>query len=84
MTTAKNKKIKLPETEEGSILFNIDPIILKDHYEIDYIHSYAQDFPFFAGLSREGLAGNPMHAMRKQVRHAQGKLHDLREGNRVV
>ncbi|MFQ5862950.1 MAG: Zn-ribbon domain-containing OB-fold protein [Candidatus Brocadiales bacterium] len=53
-----SKKFKLPETEEGTVLFNIDPIIIKDHYEIDYIHSYAQDSPFFAGLSKGRLLGS--------------------------
>jgi hypothetical protein len=55
---AKNKKIKLPETEDGSVLFNIDPIILKSSYEINYIHSYAQDSPFFAGLAKSKLLGS--------------------------
>ena len=55
---AKNKKIKLPETEEGTTLFNLDPIILKSSYEINYIHSYAQDSPFFAGLAKGKLLGN--------------------------
>ena len=45
------KHQRLSETAEGTVLFNIDPIIIKDHYEIDYIHSYAQDSPFFAGLA---------------------------------
>lgn len=53
-----SKKIRLPETEEGTVLFNIDPIIIKDHYEINYIHSYAQDSPFFAGLSKGKLLGS--------------------------
>ncbi len=52
------KKIKLLETEEGTILFNVDPIIIKHHYEIDYIHSYAQDSPFFAGLANKKLLGS--------------------------
>lgn len=51
-------KLKLSETEEGTILFNIDPIIIKNHYEIDYIHSYAQDSPFFAGLSKGVILGS--------------------------
>jgi|TARA_B100000315_G_scaffold213114_1_gene210881 hypothetical protein len=55
---AKNKKIKLPETEEGTTLFNLDPIIQKSSYEINYIHSYAQDSPFFAGLAKGKLFGN--------------------------
>jgi uncharacterized OB-fold protein len=49
---------KLPETEEGAILFNVDPIIVKHHYEIDYVHSYAQDSPFFAGLAKKKLLGS--------------------------
>ncbi len=52
------KKIRLPENEEGTALFNLDPIIIKNHYEMDYIHSYAQDSPFFAGLSRGVLLGS--------------------------
>jgi len=52
------QKIKLPETEDGTILFNLDPIILKYHYEIDYLHSYAQDSPFFAGLAQKKLLGS--------------------------
>ncbi len=53
-----NPNAKLPETEEGSVLFNVDPIIVKHHYEIDYIHSYAQDSPFFAGLAKGMLLGS--------------------------
>mgnify|MGYP001600821953 FL=1 len=52
------KKIKLPETEDGTILFGVDPIIIKHHYEIDYFHSYAQDSPFFAGLTKKKLLGS--------------------------
>lgn len=52
------KKIKLPETDEGATLYNIDPMIMKWHYEIDYIHSYAQDTPFFTGLSQGKLLGS--------------------------
>jgi len=52
------KGAKLPETEEGTVLFNVDPIIIKQHFETDYIHSYAQDSPFFAGLARQKLLGS--------------------------
>jgi uncharacterized OB-fold protein len=55
---ARTKKIRLPETEEGTIVFNTDPLIVKDHYEIDYIHSYAEDSPFFIGLSQGKLLGS--------------------------
>ena len=52
------RRVRLPETEEGTVLFNTEPIVLKDHYEIDYIHSYAQDSPFFAGLAKGQLLGS--------------------------
>jgi uncharacterized protein len=63
------KPIRLPESEEGAVLFNVPfprdlkalkgmaPIITKSHYEIDYIHSYGQDSPFFAGLANGKLLG---------------------------
>lgn len=62
-------EIRLPEREEGAVLFNVPlpkdlkavkgmgPLIIKHHYEIDYIHSYAQDSPFFAGLANKRLLG---------------------------
>ncbi|MCL5772882.1 MAG: Zn-ribbon domain-containing OB-fold protein [Firmicutes bacterium] len=58
MANGENKKSpKLEETMEGNILYNLDPIIMKYHYEIDYIHSYAQDSPFFAGLVKGKIMG---------------------------
>ncbi len=53
-----SKKIKISETEDGTMLFNVDPIIFKDHYEMDYLHSYAQDTPFFSGLANGLLLGS--------------------------
>ena len=62
-------KISIPETDEGTILFNVPfpkdlkdlenltPIIIKQPYNIDYIHSYGQDSPFFAGLANKRLLG---------------------------
>jgi uncharacterized OB-fold protein len=48
----------MKDRNEPTPLYSIDPIILKDHYEIDYIHSYAQDSPFFAGLAKGKLLGS--------------------------
>jgi uncharacterized protein len=53
-----NKTASLAEDINGHVLFNLDPIILRWHYEIDYIHSYAQDSPFFAGLAKGKLLGS--------------------------
>jgi hypothetical protein len=39
-------------------LKNMGPIIIKQPYQIDYIHSYAQDSPFFAGLANGVFLGS--------------------------
>ena len=51
-------KVSLPETEQGAVVFRTDPLVVKDHYEIDYIHSYAEDSPFFRGLAEGKLLGS--------------------------
>lgn len=67
-------RIKMPETDDGQILFNVPfpveldeaslaalktmrPIVVKQPYAIDYIHSYGQDSPWFAGLANAVLLG---------------------------
>lgn len=54
----RKKAVRIPEDEEGAVLFRTDPLVLKSHYEIDYLHSYAQDSPFFAGLTQGKLLGS--------------------------
>jgi uncharacterized OB-fold protein len=44
--------------DKGTALFGVDPLIIHDHYEIDYRHSYAEDSPFFVGLSKGKLLGS--------------------------
>lgn len=39
-------------------LKNMGPIIVKQSYQIDYIHSFAQDSPFFAGLANKVHLGS--------------------------
>ena len=48
-TLEKRQETNLPE---GA------PLFIQDHYEIDYRHSYAQDSPFFVGLSQGRLLGS--------------------------
>ncbi len=52
------QKVRLPETDQGTVVFRTDPLVVKDHYEIDYIHSYAEDSPFFRGLAEGKLLGS--------------------------
>lgn len=61
----KNIVTKLEETEDGTVLFNVPfpmgddlsglkdmaPILIRQPYDIVYLHSFAQDSPFFAGLA---------------------------------
>jgi len=65
----KKGREKLPETIEGSVVYTVPfpgdlsdlkgmtPIVLRQRYSIDYVHSYGQDSPFFAGLSNGKLLG---------------------------
>lgn len=66
MTT---KQTKIAEIETGTVLFNVPfpknlealkdmtPIVIKQPYHIDYIHSYGQDSPWFAALANKKLLG---------------------------
>jgi len=40
------------------MLKEMSPIIKRQPYHIEYIHSYGQDSPFFAGLSNKVFLGN--------------------------
>ena len=58
-----------PETLDGTVVFRVpfpenledlkgqSPIIIKQPYRIDYVHSFGQDSPFFAGLANGRLLG---------------------------
>jgi hypothetical protein len=46
---------KLPEIERGTMVFAADLLTIRAHFEVDYIHSYTQDTPFFHGLARRKL-----------------------------
>ncbi len=53
-----NPDAKLKETQNGTEVYSIDPLIIKSHYDIDYIHSYAQDSEFFRALGKKKLMGS--------------------------
>ena len=60
---------KVDELMTGTTVFNIpfpqdlrtlkkmSPIVIKHPYSIEYLHSYGQDSPFFAGLANKKLLG---------------------------
>jgi len=84
------EQFALPETDEGTVLFNVPfpadlqdlksmaPIIIKQPYHIDYIHSYGQDSPFFAGLANRKLLGTVCTACG--YRYATPKRHCMECG----
>jgi len=45
------------DAEALAALKGMAPIIIKQPYQIDYIHSFGQDSPFFAGLASGRLLG---------------------------
>lgn len=60
---------KPDETLDGAVLYNVPfpknlehlkdmgPIVMRYPYHVDYIHSYGQDSPWFAGLANKKLLG---------------------------
>lgn len=64
-----DRAAKLEETMSGTTVFNVpfpadlstlktmSPIVIKYPYSIEYLHSYGQDSPFFAGLANRKLLG---------------------------
>jgi uncharacterized OB-fold protein len=53
-----NPNARLPESAVATPVLGVDPLIIQDHYEIEYEHSYAQDSPWFVGLSKGRLLGS--------------------------
>ncbi len=64
---------KLPEIERGTEVFSVDPLIIRDHFEINYVHSYKQDTPFFHGLSKKKLLGS--HCRKCRYKYATPRSH---------
>ena len=49
---------RLPEIERGTEVYAVDPLTIRTHFEVDYVHSYKQDTPFFHGLAKHKLLGS--------------------------
>lgn len=66
---AYDRNAKLEEVMTGTTVFNVpfpkdlsslkemSPIVIKHPYFVEYLHSYGQDSPFFAGLANKTLLG---------------------------
>jgi uncharacterized OB-fold protein len=72
MTESKKPPAKIEETMEGVVLFDVPfpqgddlsslkdmgHILIKQPYSIEYLHSFGQDSPFFAGLANKRFVTN--------------------------
>ena len=72
---------KLPEIERGTEVFAVDPLTVRAHFEVDYIHSYKQDTPFFHGLQKRKLLGS--HCPKCNYRYATPRSHCMYCGNQT-
>ncbi len=76
-----NKNARLPESQRGTEIFNVDPLIMRWHQEIDYLHSYGPDTPFFLGLAQGKLLGS--HCTACDRRFATPRGHCMECGGRT-
>lgn len=80
-----DRNAKLEEVMTGTTVFNVpfpkdpaalkgmSPIVIKHPYSIEYLHSYGQDSPFFAGLANRKLLGT--RCGRCRYTYATPRLH---------
>ncbi|MBN2148309.1 MAG: Zn-ribbon domain-containing OB-fold protein [Anaerolineales bacterium] len=59
-------------------LKDMAPIVIKQPYHIDYLHSYGQDSPFFAGLANRVLLGR--RDSQSGYTYATPRGHDMYSG----
>jgi len=72
---------KLPEIEHGTEVFAVDPLTIRAHFEVDYVHSYKQDTPFFHGLANRKLLGS--HCAKCNYRYATPRSHCMYCGGKT-
>lgn len=80
-----DRTAKLPEAMTGTIVYNVpfpkdlstlkgmSPIVIQYPYAVEYLHSYGQDSPFFAGLANKKLLGTRCESCR--YTYATPRLH---------
>ncbi len=68
-TPVLDRNAKLEEVMTGTTVYNVpfprdlsrlkemSPIVIRHPYSVEYLHSYGQDSPFFAGIANKKLLG---------------------------
>jgi uncharacterized protein len=72
---------KLPEIERGTEVFAVDPLTVRAHFEVDYLHSFKQDTPFFHALQKRKLLGS--HCVKCDYRYATPRSHCMYCGGKT-
>ena len=84
-TPSYDRSAKIEEVMTGTTVFNVpfpkdlsdlknmSPIVIKHPYAVEYLHSYGQDSPFFAGLANKRLLGTRCESCR--YTYATPRLH---------
>ena len=72
---------KLPEIQRGTEVFAVDPLTIRAHFEVDYVHSYKQDTPFFHGLAKRKLMGS--HCKKCKYCYATPRSHCMYCGGKT-
>ncbi len=75
----KFRDVQAELAKSGAAIFR-DPsgaesLVLRDPYSIEYIHSYAEDSPFFLGLAEGRLLGSRCKAKECGFRYATPRSH---------
>ena len=83
--TAQHRDPRLEEVMTGTTVFNVpfpadlstlkgmSPLVIRFPYSVEYLHSYGQDSPFFAGLANKTLLGTRCGTC--QTTYATPRLH---------
>ena len=72
---------RLSEIDRGTEVFAVDPLTIRTHFEVDYVHSYKQDTPFFHGLAKHKLLGS--HCAKCHYRYATPRSHCMYCGGKT-
>src|SRR5487761_233877 len=81
---AQSREVQAELDRSGSAIFRdakgVESLVIRDPYSINYIHSYAEDTPFFLGLAEGRLRGSKGTTKRCGMDHATPRGHCMKCG----
>lgn len=80
----KFREVQAELDRSGSAIFRdakgVESLVIRDPYSINYIHSYAEDTPFFLGLAEGRLRGSKCTTKRCGMVYATPRGHCMKCG----